>query len=103
VIALNGYDGTAEELYSLNVAAALARGYNALAFDGPGQGAALLQRGITMRPDRENVIGPVMDHLLERRTSTPRASPWSASASADTSRRGRRARSTALRAGRSMP
>ena len=44
VILTGGYDGTAEELYFANGAAALARGYNVLAFDGPGQGAALIQR-----------------------------------------------------------
>jgi alpha-beta hydrolase superfamily lysophospholipase len=71
VVATNGYDGTAEELYFWNVAAALERGYNALAFDGPGQGAMLTERGITMRPDWENVVTPVMDHLLEREDVDP--------------------------------
>ena len=66
VVAINGYDGTAEELYFWNVAAALERGYNVLAFDGPGQGAVLLERGVPMRPDWENVVTPVMDHLLGR-------------------------------------
>jgi pimeloyl-ACP methyl ester carboxylesterase len=51
VILTGGYDGTAEELYFANGAAALARGYNVLAFDGPGQGAALIERGLVMRPD----------------------------------------------------
>jgi alpha-beta hydrolase superfamily lysophospholipase len=66
VILLGGYDGTAEELYFLNGAAALARGYNVLTFDGPGQGAALLQQGLVLRPDFENVVTPVLDHLLSR-------------------------------------
>jgi pimeloyl-ACP methyl ester carboxylesterase len=61
VILIGGYDSTAEELYFLNGAAALARGYDVLAFDGPGQGAALLQRGMVMRPDWENVIPAVVD------------------------------------------
>jgi len=61
-----GYDGTAEELYFLNGAAALARGYNVIAFDGPGQGAALLQQGLLMRPDWENVITPVFDWAVTR-------------------------------------
>ncbi len=38
VILTGGYDGSAEELYFFDGAAALARGYNVLAFDGPGQG-----------------------------------------------------------------
>jgi alpha-beta hydrolase superfamily lysophospholipase len=66
VILTGGYDGTAEELYFLNGAAALARGYHVLAFDGPGQGAALLQRGLVLRPDWEAVITPVLDYALTR-------------------------------------
>ena len=66
-----GYDGTVEELYFWNGAAALARGYNVLAFDGPGQGGALLQQGLTMRADWENVVGPVSDHLLARADVDP--------------------------------
>jgi alpha-beta hydrolase superfamily lysophospholipase len=64
VILLGGYDSTAEELYFSTGAAALARGYHVLAFDGPGQGAALLQQGLVMRPDWEAVITPVVDDLL---------------------------------------
>ncbi len=59
-------DGTAEELYFANGAAALARGYNVLAFDGPGQGTSLIQRGLTMRADWESVITPVLDFVLSR-------------------------------------
>ena len=49
VILTGGYDGTAEELYFYNGAAALARGYHVLAFDGPGQGTALLSQGLVLR------------------------------------------------------
>jgi alpha-beta hydrolase superfamily lysophospholipase len=66
VILTGGYDGTAEELYFSNGAAALARGYNVLAFDGPGQGAALLLQGLVLRPDWENVVTPVRDYVLSR-------------------------------------
>jgi pimeloyl-ACP methyl ester carboxylesterase len=66
VILIGGYDCTAEELYVLNGAAALARGYHVLTFDGPGQGAALLQRGLHMRSDWETVIAAVLDVLLAR-------------------------------------
>jgi pimeloyl-ACP methyl ester carboxylesterase len=66
VILTSGYDGTAEELYFYTGDAALARGYNVLAFDGPGQGAALIQQGLTMRPDWESVIGAVVDYALTR-------------------------------------
>jgi hypothetical protein len=63
VILNGGYDGTAEELYFANGAAALARGYHVLVFDGPGQGAALLEQGMVLRPDWENVVTPVFDYL----------------------------------------
>jgi pimeloyl-ACP methyl ester carboxylesterase len=66
LILTNGYDGSAEELYFTNGAAALQRGYNVLAFDGPGQGAMILDRGIPFRPDWENVITPVVNYLLTR-------------------------------------
>jgi alpha-beta hydrolase superfamily lysophospholipase len=66
VVLTGGYDGTCEELYFYNGAAALARGYNVLAFDGPGQGAALLQRGIAMRPNWESVVTPVIDYAVSR-------------------------------------
>lgn len=66
VVLTGGYDGTSEELYFYNGAAALARGYNVLAFDGPGQGAALLQQGMTMRADWGSVITPVIDYAVSR-------------------------------------
>ena len=65
LILTNGYDGSAEELYFTNGAAALARGYNVLAFDGPGQGAMVIEQGVPFRPDWENVIRPVVDFALE--------------------------------------
>ena len=42
-------------------AGALDRGYNAITFDGPGQGETLLLRKIPFRHDWENVITPVVD------------------------------------------
>lgn len=66
LILLGGYDGTVEELYFFNGAAALARGYDVLAFDGPGQGGALIQRGLVLRADYGTVVGAVVDFLLER-------------------------------------
>ena len=71
VILTGGYDGTAEELFFSNGAAALARGYNVLAFDGPGQGGALIQRGMTLRADWENVVRPVVNHALGRADVNP--------------------------------
>src|SRR6202042_3831817 len=67
VILTGGYDGTAEELFFANGAAALARGYNVLAFDGPGQGSVLTEQRVVLRADWENVIGAVLDYALARR------------------------------------
>ena len=66
VILTDGYDGTAEELYFAAGAAALARGYHVLAFDGPGQGSVILDHGVPFRPDWENVATPVVDYALTR-------------------------------------
>jgi pimeloyl-ACP methyl ester carboxylesterase len=64
LILTNGYDGTAEELYFTNGAAALERGYNVLAFEGPGQGGVIIDDGIPFRPDWECVVSPVVDFAL---------------------------------------
>ena len=71
VLLTGGYDGTCEELYFFNGAAALARGYNVLAFDGPGQGGALLQQGLVIRPDWEAAVTPVVDYLVSREDVDP--------------------------------
>jgi hypothetical protein len=60
---LGGYDGTAEELFA-SVHHALERGYAFAAVDGPGQGAMLYDRRITMRPDWENVVPEMVDALI---------------------------------------
>jgi hypothetical protein len=65
VILNNGSDGPVTAMWG-QAAAALARGYNAMTFDGPGQNEALWERGIPFRPDWEHVITPVVDHLLAR-------------------------------------
>ena len=65
LIGTNGYDATINELY-LDFAAVLRRGYNLLLYDGPGQGRALIKQGLVMRPDWENVVGPVVDYALTR-------------------------------------
>lgn len=47
-------------------APALARGYNALVFDGPGQQSMLFHHQVPFRPDWEHVITPVVDFLVQR-------------------------------------
>jgi hypothetical protein len=43
--------------------AAAARGFNLVAVEGPGQGATLMDLGVSFRPDWENVIPPVLDGI----------------------------------------
>jgi dienelactone hydrolase len=57
----NGYDATITDMYFASAVAASRRGYHCLLFDGPGQGAALYERGVPLRPDWEVVIKAVVD------------------------------------------
>lgn len=66
IIHHGGFDSTGEEVFFNSVHAALARGYNCLVFEGPGQGYALRQQGLPFRPDWEQVVAPVVDYLLAR-------------------------------------
>lgn len=62
----NGSDGPVSGVWSRAAAEGLARGWNVMTFDGPGQNAALVRQGIPFRPDWEHVLTPVIDHLLAR-------------------------------------
>ena len=66
VIINNGSDAQNVDAYVMGGAAALERGYNALIFEGPGQGSMLFEREIAYRPDWEKVITPVVDYLRSR-------------------------------------
>ncbi|MFE0464640.1 alpha/beta fold hydrolase [Kitasatospora sp. NPDC058965] len=66
VVFTSGFDSTLEESYFVIAAAALRRGYHVLAFDGPGQGAALRLQKLVFRPDWESVVTPVVDYALTR-------------------------------------
>jgi pimeloyl-ACP methyl ester carboxylesterase len=61
LIITGGYDSTFEETYFFSGAAALARGYNVMLFDGPGQGGAIVEQGLVFRPDWESVVTPAVD------------------------------------------
>ena len=61
-----GYDSTAEEAYFFSGRAAVERGYTCITFDGPGQGAALIEHGQVFRPDWESVVTPIIDYALTR-------------------------------------
>ena len=60
----SGFDGSAEELHAEAARAAVERGYNVLAFDGPGQFGPLHRENLTFRPDWEKVVTPVVDFAL---------------------------------------
>jgi pimeloyl-ACP methyl ester carboxylesterase len=62
----NGSDGQNIDLIGWGAAAAVERGYNALIFEGPGQGSMLFLRRIPFRPDWEQVVTPVVDFLRAR-------------------------------------
>ena len=65
LIVHGGFDSTLEELYFFAAAPALERGYNCLAFEGPGQGGVIREQKIPFRFDWEKVVTPVIDFLLE--------------------------------------
>ncbi|WP_240139876.1 alpha/beta hydrolase family protein [Streptomyces sp. MUM 178J] len=64
IIHHGGIDSTLEEGYFFIAAAAMARGYHCLCFEGPGQGSVLRDQGLTFRPDWEEVVGPAVDYAL---------------------------------------
>lgn len=65
VLATCGYDSTAEEGL-VYLSGPLERGYNAVVFEGPGQGGALYRDRLWMRPDFEVVLSPVVDVVAAR-------------------------------------
>jgi hypothetical protein len=66
VILNNGEDAQNIRMWAFGGAAAIERGYNALIFEGPGQGSMLFERQVPFRPDWEHVITPVVDYLRSR-------------------------------------
>jgi dienelactone hydrolase len=66
VIMHNGAYGPASAMLGLGGAAAAARGYHWMTFDGPGQQVALHHRGLFLRPDWEAVLAPVLDSMSAR-------------------------------------
>ena len=66
VILNTGSDAQNIDMYVYGGAAALERGWNALIFEGPGQGSNLFLRNEAFVPDWERVITPVVDFLRGR-------------------------------------
>ncbi|MFQ6142036.1 alpha/beta hydrolase family protein [Streptomyces seoulensis] len=66
VILTNGSDGQNVDMWTYGVPAALDRGWNALVYDGPGQGQLLFVDQVTFTPAWERVVGPLIDWLSRR-------------------------------------
>ena len=64
VLIPGGFDSTCEEMFKFGARYALEQGWNAVTWDGPGQGGMLIEHGVTMRPDFEAVLTPVVDWAL---------------------------------------
>ena len=65
ILHTNGYDSDLTDVVA-HVPAAVARDYDILLFDGPGQGRNLIRDGLALRPEWETVVGPVLDWVLTR-------------------------------------
>lgn len=66
VVVNNGLDMPTSQTWACAGAGASERGYHWMTFDGPGQQAALYEKGIPSRPDWEGVLTPVLETLLRR-------------------------------------
>ncbi|WP_330333950.1 alpha/beta fold hydrolase [Streptomyces sp. NBC_00536] len=66
VILTNGSDGQNVDMWTYGVSAALDRGWNALVYDGPGQGRLLFVEEIPFTTRWEGVVAPLIDWLDRR-------------------------------------
>ncbi|MEU8567610.1 acyl-CoA thioester hydrolase/BAAT C-terminal domain-containing protein [Streptomyces pathocidini] len=66
VILTNGSDGQDVDMWTYGVSAALERGWNALVYDGPGQGQLLFVDQVVFTPRWEKVVSPIVDWLVAR-------------------------------------
>ncbi|MFD7403397.1 alpha/beta hydrolase family protein [Streptomyces sp. NPDC059866] len=71
VILTNGSDGQNVDMWTYGVPAALDRGWNALVYDGPGQGQLLFVDQVIFTPTWEKVVGPLVDWLVAREDVDP--------------------------------
>jgi alpha-beta hydrolase superfamily lysophospholipase len=71
IVVCGGFDSTLEELYFAVAAGALERGYSVLLYEGPGQGAALRDEGLTFVVDWERPTGAVLDAFLAAHPRPP--------------------------------
>ncbi|MDI5967628.1 alpha/beta hydrolase family protein [Streptantibioticus silvisoli] len=66
LILTNGSDGQNTDMWTYGVAAALDRGWNAVVYNGPGQGELLFVGEVAMTTRWENVVRPIVDYLFTR-------------------------------------
>ncbi|WP_432187330.1 alpha/beta hydrolase family protein [Streptomyces sp. Tue6028] len=66
VILTNGSDGQNVDMWTYGVAAALERDWNALVYDGPGQGQLLFEDRVVFTPRWETAVTPLVDWLTAR-------------------------------------
>jgi pimeloyl-ACP methyl ester carboxylesterase len=66
IVCTNGYDATMADMYLAQGIDACRRGYHCILFDGPGQGSMLVRDGVTLIPDWERPVAPVVDAVLAR-------------------------------------
>lgn len=66
VILTNGSDGQNVDMWTYGVPAALEHGWNALVYDGPGQGQLLFVDQVVFTPRWETVVTPLVDWLTAR-------------------------------------
>ncbi|MCS5732975.1 alpha/beta hydrolase family protein [Herbiconiux daphne] len=66
LVLTNGSDGSISSLWAAGASTAVARGWNAFLYDGPGQQTMLFDHGVPFRPDWEAVLTPVVDTLAAR-------------------------------------
>ncbi|KAL3493517.1 Alpha/Beta hydrolase protein [Aspergillus germanicus] len=63
----NGFDAAQEDSYHYFVAPALARGWNCITYEGPGQPTVLRNQNVGFIPDWESALIPVVDYLLSEK------------------------------------
>jgi pimeloyl-ACP methyl ester carboxylesterase len=65
----NGYDAAQEDFYATHVEPSLARGWNVMTFEGPGQPTVRREQDVGFIPDWERVVTPVVDYLLSAKAA----------------------------------
>jgi hypothetical protein len=66
VVITNGSEGSLSAMWATGVSTALARGYNAFLYDGPGQQSMLFDKNVPFRYDWEAALTPVVDSVIDR-------------------------------------